>query len=344
MQAVSRADGAHVFRRQLLPGRDIRGGEEGAAVAVLHLLNGGQVIVGIAQRLFHGADILDHLRKFFRLHGKGAVRAAVRAAQGQMLLDHPRAQGDRGGGYGVSHGMVGKAGEAAEGTAQGGHHVQMDVLIGGGIGGDAFHQKHVFVSFLPAGREGAFDIPQVGHSRRQDHGLMQAGDPADEGDVGDLIGGHFVGGHVHGRHEIHRRGIEGGGKAFHSQPVRFLHQLRLPLPGSISLLVQPVEGGSVPDGSLVDLKIGGIAVQGDGVRGIGLQLDGIRSGFPRRMDDLQGSVVVLEMVGRHFRHDEDRTVFPYGAGADGKRSIHEASLLPRDFSAEIPPHPTGLWL
>ena len=291
------------------------------------------MVIGIAQRLFHRADVLDHIGKFLRFHGEGAVRAAVCTAQGQVLLNHPGAEGSGGGGHCASHGMVGQAGETAEGTAQGGHHIQVNVLIGSGISGDAFHQKHIFVSFLFADRKGPLDVRKIRHARRQNHGLMEAGDPADEGKIGDLIGGHLVGGHIHGSHEVHRCGVKGGGKALQSQTVRLLHQLRLPVPWSVGFLIQLMKRGAVPYGSFVDLKIRGIAVQGDGVGSIGLQLDGVRSGLLRGMDDFDGPMVVLQVVGRHFRHDENGAVFPYPAGTDGKLLIHEACLLPCNFSA-----------
>ena len=45
-----------------------------------------------------------------------------------------------------------------------------------------------------------------------------------------------------------------------------------------------MKGLSVPDGSFVNRKGRVVAVNGDGVGGVGLELYGVRAGFARRMD------------------------------------------------------------
>ena len=45
---------------------------------MLQLLGIGQNIFAASKRFLQNADLFDHLAKFFRLHGEGAVRAAVR--------------------------------------------------------------------------------------------------------------------------------------------------------------------------------------------------------------------------------------------------------------------------
>ncbi len=126
---------------------------------------------------------------------------------------------------------------------------------------------------------------------------MQARDLTDHGNIVDLVGSDLIGGYIHFLQKIHGSKVEGRREALQSQPVCFFFQLRLPVPGRIGFLIELIERSSVPDGAFVDLEAFVVAVQGDGIGRIGLQLHRVRTGFFGRMDDLYCPVVILIVVG-----------------------------------------------
>ena len=62
---------------------------------------------------------------------------------------------------------------------------------------------------------------------------------------------------------------------------------------------------ALPDGAFTDVKVFVVAIDGDGVRGIGLQLDGIGPAFFGSLESLR-LVQTLMVVGRHLCHDVNR--------------------------------------
>ncbi|MNJ36513.1 hypothetical protein D3C77_313040 [compost metagenome] len=102
----------------------------------------------------------------------------------------------------------------------------------------------------------------------------------------------------------------------------------MPLPGGIGLLVELVERGAIPDGALIDLEILVVAIQGDGVGRIGLDLDGIgaaRLGRPyRRQRRLQGVAV----VGRQLGDDETPIRIDGTRHGLGHECVHSCSVIP----------------
>ena len=286
-----------------------------------------------AQGFFHDADIFHHFGKFFRFHGERAVGAAVAAAQRQMLFHHFYAESNGAGCHRGSHAVIRQAHNAVKHIAQRWNHVQVNIFIGRGIGRNTFHQNHIFVSFFPADAERTFNILQMGDARGKNHRLMQAGDFAYQGNVVDFVGSQLIGGHIHGFHKINSRKIKGRGEAFHSQAVRLFHQLRLPIPGSVSLFVKFIKGGTVPDSSLCYLKTGCLAVQGDGFRLVGLKLHGIGAGLFGGMDDFHRPAVILQVIGGHLRHDKNGSVISHGVGTYGKLFIHGNPFLRYNFFA-----------
>lgn len=80
--------------------------------------------------------------------------------------------------------------------------------------------------------------------------------------------------------------------------VRNFLQLRLPFPGRECFLVQMIQSLSTPDISRPDSKELGVTVEGDGVSGVSLELDGIRTRLLRGLDQFDCLFERLAVVGR----------------------------------------------
>src|SRR5690606_23222188 len=76
----------------------------------------------------------------------------------------------------------------------------------------------------------------------------------------------------------------------------------MPVPRHVGLLVQLIQRLAVPQPT-VDLKLFRVAIQSDGVGGIGLQLDRIRPGFLGFLNDFQRGLQAAIMVGGEFGDD-----------------------------------------
>ena len=115
---------------------------------------------------------------------------------------------------------------------------------------------------------------------------------ADQRKIIDLIRSDLIGRHVTFLHKIHRGKIKGRGKAFHSKALCNFLQPWLPFPGRRRFLIQLVFRHAVPQAAAVHKPLL-IAVHGKRIRRISLQLDSIRPGFLRRMDNFHRSVVIF---------------------------------------------------
>ena len=101
----------------------------------------------------------------------------------------------------------------------------------------------------------------------------------------------------------------------------------MPFPRRISLLVKVVFFDAVPETAFIDKAVR-VAVDGHGVGSVGLQLDRVRAGFLCSVDDFNRTVVVLQMVRRHFCNDKDRGVCGDSAPAQINFLIHIVILSP----------------
>ena len=137
MEPIARPYGTDIFGSQGLALCNIPDGKKGTgAFIVLKLLLRREAEFRGTKGFFHDADIFYHFRKFLRLHGESSVRASVTPAESQMLFHHFDAKSDGTGGDGRPQGMIGKPHQTVKGAAQGGNHIQVDILIGSGIRGD----------------------------------------------------------------------------------------------------------------------------------------------------------------------------------------------------------------
>src|ERR1700722_9576476 len=82
----------------------------------------------------------------------------------------------------------------------------------------------------------------------------------------------------------------------HSELAGNLSQFRLPLPRCECLLVEIVKDAAIPQGAALDSEIFLVAADGDCVRSVGLQLDGVRTGVFGGMDNANGLIEVLILI------------------------------------------------
>ena len=81
-----------------------------------------------------------------------------------------------------------------------------------------------------------------------------------------------------------------------------LKQWLMPSPRHMRLLVKIVEGAPVPQAA-ANVEVFAIGIEGDGVGGVGLQLDRIGTAGLGRADDVQRVLQLAVVVGRHFGND-----------------------------------------
>ena len=87
----------------------------------------------------------------------------------------------------------------------------------------------------------------------------------------------------------------------------------MPLPRCVGFFVEIVERRAGPQTArILDEEFTFSQIQGHGFGGVGLQLQGMRPGLGRRLDDLQSDVEGLVMVAAHLGNDERRRI-----GTDG---------------------------
>jgi hypothetical protein len=141
------------------------------------------------------------------------------------------------------------------------------------------------------------DLGQGGHSSRHNQRLAGPGDKTDEGQVHKLKGGDLEGRDIHLDEELDGAGIKRRGKEGHAQVAGGCFELGLPVPGSIGLAVQVVEGAAGPNGASADAKVLAVRVDGQGVGLVGLELDGIGTGVVSGAQDLERLIEILVVVG-----------------------------------------------
>ena len=135
-----------------------------------------------------------------------------------------------------------------------------------------------------------------------------------------LKAGDLVGFAADGFQKIHRRFVKGGGQKIQPQTLTLRFDDGLPFPGGVGFFIQVVEVGAVPHAAFV-AEILVVAVQGDGVRRVGLDLQAVGAGVRRRPYDLQRTVQAAAMVGAHLG---DKI---HAAGGDFLLQFHGRSSL-----------------
>jgi hypothetical protein len=111
-----------------------------------------------------------------------------------------------------------------------------------------------------------------------------------------------------------------------------LEDRAVPGVGGLGLLVELVQAAPVPQAA-VDLELGPVDIQRDGVGGVGLQLDGVAAGVGGRVDHLQRPVEAAVVVSRQLADHIGRIV-----GADPRPAISMKGAVMGGGSWGFGPH------
>ena len=77
----------------------------------------------------------------------------------------------------------------------------------------------------------------------------------------------------------------------------------VPFPWGVRFLVEVVKTAAFPCGAFANLKAGIVAIEGDGIRAIGLKFDGICTSSGGSFDEFEGGREFLAVVGGEFCDD-----------------------------------------
>lgn len=260
-----------------------------------------------------------------------SIRPAVLPRQGQVLLHHHRPQGHGRRRHRGAPGVIREPHGYPEGLGQMGNRPQVHLLRRRRVGTGALEQHQLPAAAFAQRAHRLPDLLQGRHAGGQDHRLARGCHAPQEGEVHQLEGGDLVQGDVHRLQKRHRGGIEGAGEEDQPETFGDFLEARLPVPRGVSLLVQAVQGSPLPGRAFADAEPGLIRIQGQGVGGVGLELDGVRPGLPGRFDQAHRPVEVLPMVGRQLGDDKHRLTGSDAAISEGdrgekrRRTIHGSS-------------------
>ncbi len=270
------------------------------------------------------AAVLNQPRQLLRLQREGGVRSAVRPGQGDVLFDDAGAQRDGGHRRGGPQRVIRQTGDAAEVLGQARDHAQVGVGVPGRIGADAMQQGDGRSGF-PRRLHCRRDLARAGHAGGDDQGPSGARGPADQRQVDRFEGGDLEGRRVQPLEQLHGGLVEGRGETGDATAVCAREQRLVPFEGREGFRIEVVEGAPRPEAALDDEARASV-VEGDGVGGIGLQLDRVRAGLGGGVDQLQrplqASIVVARQLGDHI----GRTIRPDRTSGDGE-SFGQAGLL-----------------
>jgi len=130
--------------------------------------------------------------------------------------------------------------------------------------------------------------------------------------------------------------IEGAAEECDADRVGVLFEFGLPVPRHRGVGVQLVQSLTVPNGALPDRKMRQVTVQRQRVGGVGLKFDRIRSGGVSGIDQSDGLIVIMVVIGRDLRNHidgmaiADRTVVDsesHDAGEDNIWGICREPLM-----------------
>ena len=247
------------------------------------------------------------------------------AAEGQVLLDHTGAQRHRRQRDLGSQGVVGKAHRDIKNLRHRGHCAQIRVRRMGGIIADAVQENEGLRSRLAQGIHRQLHLVQGGHPGGQDDRLVEACDVLKQPGVGQFTGRDFERRNVQSRKHVSTVFVEGGGK---KQDPSF-----------------PAVGGKVPVLTLaqfqppqhVPLGFGGIcpfqligSLGGAGGRQVlrleGLELDRIRAGGDRSVDQASGRAQIAVVVDSRLCDDETGVARSHRTLADSDAGCHGRSV------------------
>ena len=269
----------------------------------------------MAQGLPGAPAAADEVGQLGRFQGECGVDPALGPAEGEVLLDEDCPQGHRSHGGRRAEGMVGQAGHDPEALCHVRQGGQVHARHGCRVGARAVQDDQVLGPRPAGGLHRLGDLGLGRHPRGHDQGPSGRGASADKGQVHQFKGGDLVGGRAEVFEQVHGREVEGRGEQGHARLAGLFEQGRVPVPGRVGLGVELVEAAAVPKAPL-DAESRPVMVEGDGVGGVGLDLDGVGTRLGRRRDQVQGAFDVAIVVARHLGHHIGRMAGPDGPAGD----------------------------
>lgn len=264
-------------------------------------------VIDLSQRFPHCCHAAAKIGQFGGLKRKTIVRPPAATVQGEMLFDDRRPQSDTGDGRIVVKRVVRQSGNSSKALDHVRDGAQVVVLRRGGVAAHAVENGKFLAAAGVSSVDGLLNLLGVSHPGGDDHRLAGAGDVLNQEQVDGLEGGDLIGWGVEVLEQVDGGVIEGGTEDGDVVLARVFEQRLVPLPWHVRFLVKLIERLAIPQAA-VDLEFFGVAVQGDGVGGVGLQLDSIGAGLLRLLDDLHRGVELAVVVSGELGDDVGRGV------------------------------------
>ncbi len=237
-----------------------------------------------------------------------------------MLFDDAGAKGDRRDGRRHAGSVVRQARHAVEVFGQARDHPQIGVLEPGRISADAVEQGNVGAG-ASGGVDGFDNFLRAGHAGRDDQGHARLRRTADQRQVDSLEGRDLERRRPQLLQQVHSGLVERGREGDYAPVRRPPEQGLVPLKGCRGLRIKLIEAAPGPQ-ALFDDEAGAPVVDGDGLGCVGLQLDGVRPGLRRRVDQRQSALDPAVVIARQLGDDERRLGGADPAACNGEVGGH----------------------
>ena len=221
-----------------------------------------------------------------------------------MFFHHLCAQRNPHHGGDGPHGVVGQPHRDAEPLSHIRNGGEVHVAVIGRVLAAALEQDNLVISLPPACVYRVLNFLHTAHSAADHHGLSLGGGILNQRNVHQLKAGDLVRLTADSLQKIDGCPVKGRREEIHPAGLAFLLDSLLPLPGRARIPVQIVELITVPK-SAFDSKIFIVAVDGHGIRRIGLDFHAVRAGFGRLTHNRQGILQLPGVIGAHLRDDID---------------------------------------
>ena len=183
------------------------------------------------------------------------------------------------------------------------------------IAAGAFEQDELLRAGGTRGLHRLLDLRECRHAGGHDERAARARHAADEREIHEFKRRDLPRGHIHLFQELDGGFIERRGEKTEAQTARDGLQPGLPVPRGGGFAVEVVQHAALPCRAGADAEILPVAVEGDGVGGVGLEFDRIRARRVRRPHDGHRLLEVLAVVRGQLRDDVSgmaRTDWPPG--------------------------------
>src|SRR4051812_6426607 len=324
LELVGRQSVARRLEREVALAQDVPGGQVARGDDLLGHLGDRRdlalvdALLAIAERHVEALEVAAHLAQPLGLERELVVGALHDAAEGEVLLDDPRAEDVRGDRHRDPVVVAGQADDGVrEQLAVGGDDLEVELLPRCRVARRALQQRDLRVD-LTERLVAAADVVERRAASRDDRRLAERGDVAQQGRVDDVGRGDLVGRHVELGQEVGGADVEGGGEEGDADALGVGDELLVGLAAELQrLAVRAVRG---PERVLV--LVGLVVHLARVERGVValLRLDGVRPRAAGLVDEVHRLVDVALVVVADLRDDVGLGVIADLATIDGQRA------------------------